>query len=133
VNAVLTMSSKKKGAGMESPADDVLGRPGGDIRIPLPSLHGLSPRTHRGSEPLLIVLLFPLILSGYALRPRHIIGALAGLAGAALIVTGGSLSLYMAGLPGYAAAAGQRWSGRSIPFSRSVSRRLEAARLAASA
>jgi drug/metabolite transporter (DMT)-like permease len=55
--------------------------------------------------PLLIVLLSPLILSGHALRPRHILGALAGLAGAALIVTGGSLSLNAAGLPGYAAAA----------------------------
>lgn len=56
--------------------------------------------------PLLIVLLSPVILSGYGLRPRHVLGALAGLAGAALIVTGGSLSLDAANLPGYLAAFG---------------------------
>lgn len=56
--------------------------------------------------PLLIVLLSPLVLSGYQLRPRHVLGALAGLAGAALIVTGGSLSVDTTGLPGYLAAAG---------------------------
>ena len=56
--------------------------------------------------PLLIVLLSPLVLSGYQLRPRHVMGALAGLAGAALIVTGGSLSVDTTGLPGYLAAAG---------------------------
>jgi drug/metabolite transporter (DMT)-like permease len=55
--------------------------------------------------PLLIVLLSPVILTGYRLGPRHVLGALAGLAGAALIVTGGSLSLDVAGLPGYTAAA----------------------------
>ncbi len=56
--------------------------------------------------PLLIVLLSPVVLSGYGLRPRHVVGALAGLAGAALIVTGGSLSLDLSDLPGYVAAAG---------------------------
>ncbi len=55
--------------------------------------------------PLLIVLLSPAILKGYGLRPRHILGALAGLAGAALIVTAGSFSLDAANLPGYLAAA----------------------------
>ena len=43
--------------------------------------------------PLLIVLLSPVVLSGYGLGLRHVLGALAGLAGAALIVTGGSLAL----------------------------------------
>jgi len=56
--------------------------------------------------PLLIVVLSPVILSGYGLRPRHLLGALAGLAGAALIVTGGSFSLDAANLLGYVAAAG---------------------------
>jgi len=56
--------------------------------------------------PLLIVLLSPVVMSGYGLRPRHIVGALAGLAGAALIVTGGSFRLDAANLPGYLAAAG---------------------------
>jgi drug/metabolite transporter (DMT)-like permease len=56
--------------------------------------------------PLLIVLLSPVVLSGYGLLPRHVLGAVAGLAGAALIVTGGSLSLDVANLPGYLAAAG---------------------------
>ena len=56
--------------------------------------------------PLLIVLLSPVVLSGYGLGLRHVLGALAGLAGAALIVTGGSLALNAANLPGYFAAAG---------------------------
>ena len=54
--------------------------------------------------PLLIVLLSPVVLRGFRLRPRHLIGALAGLAGAGLIVTGGSLSLDAANFPGYMAA-----------------------------
>jgi drug/metabolite transporter (DMT)-like permease len=56
--------------------------------------------------PLLIVVLSPLVLRGYRLRPRHIAGALLGLAGAALIVTNGRLSLNSAALPGYLCAAG---------------------------
>jgi drug/metabolite transporter (DMT)-like permease len=56
--------------------------------------------------PLLIVLLSPVVLSGYGLGLRHVLGALAGLAGAALIVTGGSLSFDATNLPGYVAAAG---------------------------
>ncbi|HUI72541.1 MAG TPA: DMT family transporter [Spirochaetia bacterium] len=56
--------------------------------------------------PLLIVVLSPVILTGYSLRPRHVLGALAGLAGAALIVSGGSFRPDAANLPGYAAAAG---------------------------
>lgn len=39
--------------------------------------------------PLLIVLLSPVFLSGYALKPRHIAAAGLGFAGAMLIVTGG--------------------------------------------
>ncbi len=39
--------------------------------------------------PLLIVLLSPAFLSGYALKPRHIAAASLGFAGAMLIVTGG--------------------------------------------
>ena len=56
--------------------------------------------------PLLIVLLSPLILTGYHLRPHHLLGALSGLAGAGLIITGGRLSLDIANLPGYLLGAG---------------------------
>jgi drug/metabolite transporter (DMT)-like permease len=56
--------------------------------------------------PLLIVLLSPAILPGYHLRPHHLLGALTGLAGAGLIITGGKLSLDLANLPGYLLAAG---------------------------
>ena len=56
--------------------------------------------------PLLIVLLSPLILAGYRLRSYHLLGALSGLAGAGLIITGGRLSLDFANLPGYLLAAG---------------------------
>ena len=41
--------------------------------------------------PLLIVLLAPLFLSGYALRPRHVAAAALGFAGALLIVSGGKV------------------------------------------
>ena len=66
--------------------------------------------------PLLIVLLSPLVLPGYGLRPRHVAGALAGLAGAALIATGGSLHPDSANLPGYllAAAAALIWAVYSL-------------------
>ncbi|MFM8322059.1 MAG: EamA family transporter, partial [Chloroflexota bacterium] len=56
--------------------------------------------------PLLIVLLSPLLLPGYRLRAHHVLGALSGLAGAALIVSGGRLQLDLAYLPGYLMAAG---------------------------
>ena len=55
--------------------------------------------------PLLIVLLSPLILSGYGLRAHHLAGACAGLLGAGLIATGGSLRPDLAHLAGYLAAA----------------------------
>jgi drug/metabolite transporter (DMT)-like permease len=56
--------------------------------------------------PLLIVVLSPLVLPGYRLTLRHILGALLGLSGAALIVTGGKLELQASALPGYLLAAG---------------------------
>ncbi len=66
--------------------------------------------------PLLIVLLTPLILSGQRLKPHHLLGAVIGLAGAALIVTGGRLSLDVTHLKGYlmAAAAAFVWSSYSL-------------------
>jgi len=56
--------------------------------------------------PLLIVLLSPAILPGFGLRPRHVLGALMGLAGAVLIVSGGSIHPDLSALPGYLLAAG---------------------------
>ena len=66
--------------------------------------------------PLLIVILSPLILPGYSLRARHIGAAVMGLAGAALIVTGGRLSFDSRYLPGYllAAVAAFVWSSYSL-------------------
>jgi drug/metabolite transporter (DMT)-like permease len=56
--------------------------------------------------PLLIVLLSPLFLPGYTLRSHHLLGAMIGLGGAALILTGGKMSLDMANLRGYLLAIG---------------------------
>jgi drug/metabolite transporter (DMT)-like permease len=66
--------------------------------------------------PLLIVLLTPVILPGFALRTRHVVGAVLGLSGAALIVTGGSIHPDFSALPGYllAAAAAVTWSVYSL-------------------
>lgn len=66
--------------------------------------------------PLLIVLLSPIYLSGYALRPHHLLGATMGLAGAGLIVTGGQLSLDWGYLRGYLSAAGAAfaWASYSL-------------------
>jgi drug/metabolite transporter (DMT)-like permease len=66
--------------------------------------------------PLLIVLLSPLFLEGFRLGPRHIAGALLGLAGASLIASGGKLGLDAANLPGYllAAAAALAWACYSL-------------------
>ena len=66
--------------------------------------------------PLLIVLLSPLLLPGYALRSHHLAGAAVGLLGAGLIVTGGRLSLDLAYLDGYLLAAGAAlaWSSYSL-------------------
>jgi len=67
--------------------------------------------------PLLIVVLSPAFLPGFALRPRHLVGALLGLAGAALVVTGGgAVGFSAASLPGYllAAAAAFAWAAYSL-------------------
>lgn len=66
--------------------------------------------------PLLIVLLSPVILSGHQLKPHHLIGALMGLFGAGLIITGGRFSLDISNLPGYLAAAGAAlvWASYSL-------------------
>lgn len=66
--------------------------------------------------PLLIVLLSPVLLPGAALRARHVAGALLGFAGAALLVTGGTLGLSRAGARGYllAIAAALIWSTYSL-------------------
>lgn len=72
--------------------------------------------------PLLIVV-FSGLLPGERLRPGHLIGALAGLSGAALIIGGGAGGLSADHLPGYLAALGcaLTWSGYSV-----LSRRLGA-------
>ena len=66
--------------------------------------------------PLLIVLLSPVILPGFGLKPRHVLGAITGLAGAALIVSGGSVHPDFSALPGYllAAAAALTWAVYSL-------------------
>jgi len=66
--------------------------------------------------PLLIVLLSPLFLPGYHLRIYHIFGALLGLFGAGLIVTGGSLNLDVRNIQGYALmmAAAFVWASFSL-------------------
>jgi drug/metabolite transporter (DMT)-like permease len=66
--------------------------------------------------PLLIVVLSPVVLPGYRLRPRHVIGGVLGVAGAALIVTGGSLHPDPASIPGclLAAAAALTWALYSL-------------------
>jgi len=66
--------------------------------------------------PLLIVVLSPLIVPGTNLRPRHVVGALVGFIGAALLVTGGRLGFQRAAAPGYflALAAALIWSTYSL-------------------
>jgi len=66
--------------------------------------------------PLSIVMLSPLILPGYSLRPHHLAGALVGLTGAGLIITGGRLSLDLVNLRGYLLAAGAAvtWASYSL-------------------
>ena len=56
--------------------------------------------------PLLIVVLSPLLLPGYRLHPRHVLGAVLGLCGAGLIASGGALNLDARYLPGYLLAIG---------------------------
>ncbi len=66
--------------------------------------------------PLLIVLLSPVILSGFGLKAHHVAGAAMGLAGAVLIVSGGSIHPDLSALPGYllAAAAALTWAVYSL-------------------
>ena len=66
--------------------------------------------------PLLIVVLSPLFVPGTALRARHVLGALLGFSGAALLVTGGRLGFSREGLAGYAlaVAAAVIWSTFSL-------------------
>ncbi|KUM02515.1 DMT family transporter [Chromobacterium subtsugae] len=70
--------------------------------------------------PLLIVMLTPLFRPGSRLGARHLIGGALGFAGAALIVSGGSLSLSQQYLPGYllAMAAAIVWSTFSLALGR---------------
>mgnify|MGYP000551286947 CR=1 FL=1 len=65
--------------------------------------------------PLLIVI-FSGLLPGERLRPGHLLGALAGFAGAALIITGGDGGIDLAHLTGYllALACALTWSGYSV-------------------
>jgi drug/metabolite transporter (DMT)-like permease len=65
--------------------------------------------------PLLIVILSPLYLRS-SLRPHHLLGACLGLAGAALVISGGRLRLDLGHLPGYllALAAGFVWASYSL-------------------
>ena len=66
--------------------------------------------------PLLIVVLSPLYLPGCRLRLHHVAGSLLGLAGAALVLGGGKLTLQTANLPGYLLALGAAltWSSYSL-------------------
>ncbi len=66
--------------------------------------------------PLLIVLLTPLFLHGQSLRPHHLVGALVGMAGAGLIVSGGRFNLDLAHLDGYLLATGAAfvWASYSL-------------------
>jgi drug/metabolite transporter (DMT)-like permease len=66
--------------------------------------------------PLLTVVGTPLFFAGYRLQWFHIVGSLAGLAGAVLIVSGGQFELDRASLPGYLCAGGAAlvWSSYSL-------------------
>ncbi len=65
--------------------------------------------------PLLIVL-FSALLPGERLKRGHIVGALCGLAGTALIVAGSGLSIQVDALPGYlsAVACAVTWAAYSV-------------------
>jgi len=67
--------------------------------------------------PLFIVVLAPLFLRGYHLTVRHVVASLMGLAGAALLVTGGGKVAFAAThAPGYALALGSAfvWATYSL-------------------
>jgi drug/metabolite transporter (DMT)-like permease len=66
--------------------------------------------------PLLIVILAPVLLPGHRLRGHHLLGAGLGLAGAALVISGGRLSLDLDHMTGYLLALGAAlvWSSYSL-------------------
>ena len=66
--------------------------------------------------PLLIVLLAPVYLPANRLAGHHLLGAFLGLAGAALVLTGGRFRLDLRHLPGYLLAVGAAlvWSSYSL-------------------
>jgi drug/metabolite transporter (DMT)-like permease len=70
--------------------------------------------------PLLIVLLAPVYLRANRLALHHVLGAVLGLAGAALVLTGGRFSLDLAHLYGYLLAVGAAlvWSSYSLLLKR---------------
>ena len=70
--------------------------------------------------PLLIVLLAPVYLRANRLALHHVLGAALGLAGAALVLTGGRFRLDLAHLQGYLLAVGAAlvWSSYSLLLKR---------------
>jgi len=73
--------------------------------------------------PLFVVLLSPVYLKGYSLRWNHILGALVGLFGAGVVVTGGvfdALRFNLSSAPGYgyAAIAAVIWASYSLLIKR---------------
>ena len=70
--------------------------------------------------PLFVVLLSPVFLKGYRLHGHHILGAVAGLLGAGVIVTGGALHFNLNSAPGYgyAAIAAVIWASYSLLIKR---------------
>ena len=70
--------------------------------------------------PLLIVVLSPVYLPNSRLRAHHLLGACLGLAGAALVISGGRFSLDWSHLSGYLFAVGAAlvWSSYSLLIKR---------------
>ena len=70
--------------------------------------------------PLLIVVLSPVYLPHSRLAAHHVLGAVLGLGGAALVLSGGRLSLDLAHLSGYLLAVGAAvvWSSYSLLLKR---------------
>ncbi len=70
--------------------------------------------------PLLIVVLAPVIVPGVRLRARHVVAAVLGFTGAALLVTGGEFGFTPGHAAGYAAALGSAlvWSTYSLATKR---------------
>ena len=70
--------------------------------------------------PLFIVVLSPLFLQGYSLRPYHIVAAFLGLTGAGLIVTGGRFNFNLDYMFGYILAASSAfiWASYSLMVKR---------------